>query len=123
MMKWTLISLGIYLALQGFNLFLPKRLKERINEAHYRAWFVVARWKERIKSDWLFEPRFRVWFALAAIAISIIIGVLDIVLWFPDFQERGWYNLLFYGVAIPIGAALGLGLLEWIVGMARLPSK
>lgn len=107
MLRWALIVLGIYLALQGLNLFLPKRLKDRINEAHYSAWFVVARWKEGIASDWLFEPRFQGWFALTAIAISIIIAALDVVLWFPDFKQRGWYNLLFFGVSIPIGAALG----------------
>jgi hypothetical protein len=82
-------------------------MKERTNKAHYNAWFAVAQWNERLKSDWLFEPRFRVWFALAAIAISVSLAVLDVGLWFSDFQERGWYNLLFYGVSIPIGAALG----------------
>jgi len=106
-LKLGSIVLGIYLALQGLNLLLPKAVKERINKAHYNAWFVVAQWKERVKSDWLFEPRFRIWFALAAIAISVSLAVLEVALSFSEFQERGWYNLLFYGVSIPIGAALG----------------
>jgi hypothetical protein len=106
-LKLGSIVLGIYLALQGLNLLLPKAVKERIDKAHYNAWFVVAQWKERLKSDWLFEPTFRIWFALAAIAISVSLAVLDVLLWFSEFQERGWYNLLFYGVSIPIGAALG----------------
>jgi len=101
------ILLGIYLTLQGLNLVLSEAAKDRINQAHYNAWFVVAQWKERVTSDWLFEPAFRKWFVLVAIAISVTLAALDATLFFSHFEERGAYNFLFYGIAIPFGAALG----------------